>query len=57
MSARNSLEVLPSPTTLRAASGSICAANLRRRRFLRLMLDALAQKIGSHLQAAEYTRG
>ena len=33
------------------------AANLRRRRFLRLMLDALAQKLGSHLQAAEYTRG
>ena len=38
-------------------SGSMAAANLRRRRFLRLMLDAPVRKLGSHLQAAEYTRG
>ena len=38
-------------------SGSMAAANLRRRRFLRLMLDASVRKLGSHLQAAEDTRG
>ena len=45
----------PPRQTLRAASSS--TANLRRRRFLRLMLDAPVRKLVSHLQAAEDTRG